>query len=164
MTAEPAPAFTEGYAITKYRNVTKTGAQGSSPDFADVDFPLFRLAEMYLVYAEAVLRGGTGGDKPTALGYVNTLRTRAYGSNAGNISLGDLTLDFIIDERGRELCWEGFRRTDLVRFNRFTEGTYLWPWKGGVSSGTGVSANLKVFPIPSAEVNANTNLTQNTGY
>ncbi len=164
LSADPAPAFTEGYAITKYRNVTKGGAQGSNPDFSDVDFPLFRLGEMYLIYAEAVLRGGTGGDKATAVGYINSLRTRAYGNTSGNITAADLTLNFIIDERARELYWEGFRRTDLVRFNRFTEGTYLWPWKGGVSSGTAVSAELKVFPIPSAEVNANTNLIQNNGY
>ena len=101
--------------------------------------PIFRLAEMYLIYAEAVKRGGTGGDEATALGYINLLRTRAYTNTSGNISAGQFTLDFILDERGRELYWEGFRRTDLIRYNKFVEGTYLWPWKGGVSSGTGVS-------------------------
>ena len=111
------------------------------------------------------MRDPSAGDRATALNYINTLRTRAYGgSTSGNITDSDLTLDFIIDERGRELCWEGFRRTDLIRFDRFTEDTYLWPWKGGVSSGTGVPSFRKLFPIPIADINSNTNLVQNPGY
>jgi starch-binding outer membrane protein, SusD/RagB family len=155
--------FTDGYGITKYRNVTKTGAAGSSLDFSDIDIPVFRLAEMYLIYAEAVKRGGAG-DVNIATGYINNLRTRAYGTSAGNIIATDLTLDFILDERARELYWEGHRRTDLIRFNRFVESTYLWPWKAGVAGGTSTSAFRKLFPIPSADMNANTNLVQNTGY
>ena len=155
--------FTNGLGVTKYRNVKRDGSPGSSQDFADVDMPLFRLAEMYLIYAEAVKRGG-GGDESTALGYINALRTRAYGNTSGNIDAGQMTLDFILNERGRELYWEGFRRTDLIRFNKFVEGSYLWPWKGGVASGTGVSAIRKLYPIPSRDINSNTNLVQNTGY
>jgi starch-binding outer membrane protein, SusD/RagB family len=155
--------FTNGLAVTKYKNVKRNGAIGSSQDFSDIDMPLFRLAEMYLIYAEAVLRGGTGGDASTALQYINLLRTRAYGNTSGNISSG-LTLDFILDERARELYWEGHRRTDLIRNDKFVEGTYLWPWKGGVSSGTGVPAFRKLFPLPSRDVNVNLNLKQNPGY
>jgi hypothetical protein len=99
-----------------------------------------------------------------ALQYVNALRTRAYGNASGNISSSQLTTDFILDERARELYWEGFRRTDLIRYNKFVEGTYLWPWKGGVSSGTGVDSYRKLYPLPSRDINANTNLKQNTGY
>ncbi|HVE61528.1 MAG TPA: RagB/SusD family nutrient uptake outer membrane protein, partial [Chitinophagaceae bacterium] len=135
-----------------------------SPDFSDVDMPLFRLAEMYLIYAEAVLRGGTGGDAATALSYINNLRTRAYGNSSGNISSGQLTVDFILDERARELYWEGHRRTDLIRYNKFVESSYLWPWKGGVASGTGVQAFRKLYPLPSRDVNVNLNLVQNPGY
>ena len=165
LTAEPAPSFTEGYAITKYRNLTKSGAQGSSPDFADIDFPIFRSAEMNLIYAEAVLNEPTAGDRGVALGYLNSLRERAYGgTTAGNISDSQMSLDYIIDERARELCWEGFRRTDLIRFGRFTEDTYLWPWKGGASSGTAVPSFRKLFPIPVSDINSNSNLTQNPGY
>ncbi|MEO6452506.1 MAG: RagB/SusD family nutrient uptake outer membrane protein, partial [Ginsengibacter sp.] len=156
--------FKDGLAVTKYRNVKRDGTSGQSQDFSDVDMPLFRLSEMYLIYAEAVLRSGTGGDAVTALGYINTIRTRAYTNASGNIVSGQLTLDFILDERARELYWEGFRRTDLIRFNRFVESTYLWPWKGGVSSGTGVSSIRKIFPIPSRDINSNTNLRQNGGY
>jgi hypothetical protein len=155
--------FTNGLAVTKYRNVKRNGAIGSSQDFSDIDMPLFRLAEMYLIYAEAVLRGGTGGDASTALQYINLLRTRAYGNTSGNISSG-LTLDFVLDERARELYWEGHRRTDLIRNDKFVEGAYLWPWKGGVSSGTGVPAFRKLFPLPSRDVNVNLNLKQNPGY
>ncbi len=165
LTGEPAPTFNEGYAVTKYRNVTKTGAQGSNPDFADVDFPIFRTAEMNLIYAEAVVRKPSAGDRTVARNLINDLRTRAYGgSTVGHITDAQLTLDFILDERGRELYWEGFRRTDLVRFNKFTSDSYLWPWKGGVSSGTGVASYRDLFPIPVADINSNTNLVQNPGY
>ncbi|NHX22016.1 RagB/SusD family nutrient uptake outer membrane protein, partial [Escherichia coli] len=88
----------------------------------------------YLMYAEAVLRGGSG-DLSKALTYVNKIRERAYGNTNGNITASQLTLDFILDERARELAWEGTRRTDLIRFGKFTSGAYLWPWKGGVKGG-----------------------------
>jgi len=158
--------FVDGFAVTKFRNVNRSGAAGTDPggNFVDVDFPIFRLPEMYLIYAEAVLRGGTGGDANTALGYINTMRTRAYGNTSGNITVGQLDLNFIINERARELCWEGHRRTDLIRYDRFVEGTYLWPWKGGVKDGRSMPAYLKLYPIPVTDLTANTNLTQNTGY
>lgn len=158
--------FTDGLAVLKFKNITSTGATAPSNNgtYCSTDFPLFRLAEQYLIYAEAVLRGGAGGDLNTALSYINTLRERAYEGTSGNITSAQLTLDFILDERARELYWEGFRRTDLIRFNKFTEGSYLWPWKGGVKSGTGVDAKYKLFPIPSADIIANPNLTQNPGY
>jgi starch-binding outer membrane protein, SusD/RagB family len=158
--------FVDGFAITKYRNVTKAGAAGVDPsgNFVDVDFPIFRLPEMYLTYAEAVLRGGTGGDVTTALGYINTMRTRAYGSAAGNITAGQLDLNFILNERARELYWEGVRRTDLIRYDKFVEGTYLWPWKGGVKDGRAMPAYLKLYPLPVTDLAANPNLTQNPGY
>lgn len=157
-------SFTDGYAVTKFKNVTKAGAPGSSLTWVDIDFPIFRLAEQYLVYAEATLRGGAGGDATLALTYVNNLRTRAYGGATGNITSSQLTTDFILDERARELYWEGFRRTDLIRYNKFVESTYLWPWKGGVAGGTGVASFRKVYPIPSADISSNVKLTQNPGY
>jgi len=159
--------FTNGLAVTKYRNIKRDGSIGSSQDYSDVDMPLFRLAEMYLIYAESVLRGGSG-DQALALSYINKLRGRAYASNpsstTGNISQSQMTLDFILDERARELYWEGHRRTDLIRYNRFVESSYLWPWKGGVSSGTSVPSFRKLYPLPSTDINANPNLKQNPGY
>jgi len=157
--------FTDGYAVPKFTNVTSTGAQGKDATFVDTDFPLFRLGDIYLMYAEAVLRGGGGGDLGTALNYVNLIRTRAFnGSTDGNITAADLTLDFILDERARELYWEGHRRTDLVRFGQFTNGTYLWPWKGGAKNGQTVDTKFNIFPIPATDVTANPNLRQNNGY
>jgi hypothetical protein len=122
------------------------------------------LGDVYLMYAEAVLRGGSGGDAATALNYVNQIRERAYGDTGGNISTGDLTLDFILDERARELYWEAQRRTDLIRFGKFSGGDYLWEWKGAVKDGRSIDAKFDIFPIPAADVIANPNLTQNQGY
>lgn len=155
-----------GYAITKFKNITSTGAAGKDPEkkFPDTDLPLIRLAEVYLTYAEAVLRGGTGGDRATALGYINQLRSRAYGNASGNIADSNLTLDFILDERARELYWEGLRRTDLIRYGKFTGGAYLWSFKGGAASGVAVPDYRNLYPIPQDARTANENLTQNTGY
>src|SRR5690606_12271725 len=133
-------------------------------DFVDTDYPMFRLADAYLMFAEAVLRGGSGGTLGEAVGYINQIRERAYGDASGNIAQNDLTLDFILDERARELYWEGHRRTDLIRFGKFTGSSYLWPWKGNVAEGTATPAHLDLFPIPEVDRAANPNLEQNPGY
>ena len=159
--------FSNGLHVNKWKNIRSDGTSVSDVkrDFSDVDFPVFRLAEMYLIYAEAVLRGGTGGDAATALGYINLIRIRAHnGITNYNITAPELTLDFILKERGRELYWEGHRRTDLIRYGLLTTGTYLWPWKGGVSSGTAVNDKYNIFPIPSENRTANPKLAQNDGY
>jgi hypothetical protein len=156
--------FTQGYLCAKFKNVDSAGKPGSNNTFVDTDFPLFRLSEIYLNYAEAVLRGGTGGDAGTALGYVNAIRQRAYGNATGNITPSQFTLSFMIDERGRELYWECFRRTDLIRFGLFTGGAYLWDFKGNVQNGTATDAHLNIFPIPASDLQLNNNLKQNPGY
>ncbi len=153
----------DGFAAPKFQNVTSTGAAGSNPTHVDTDFPMFRLADAYLIYAEANLRGG-GGSAGTALGYVNALRQRAYGGTSGDITAGQLTLDFILDERSRELLWEGHRRNDLIRFGRFAGSAYNWSWKGGTLAGAAFASHLNLYPIPANELVANPNLTQNTGY
>lgn len=155
--------FNAGYAAPKFQNVTSTGQPGSNPGFVDTDFPMFRLGEAYLIYAEAALRGG-GGDLTQALTYVNALRQRAYGNTSGNITAAQLTLPFILDERGRELLWEAHRRTDLVRYGLFTGGTYVWSWKGGIAAGKATDSHLDRFPIPATELVANPKLKQNPGY
>jgi hypothetical protein len=153
----------QGYACPKYSNLTSLGVQGSHPTFPDTDYPMFRLADAYLMYAELALRGG-GGSIPQAVSYVNELRERAYGDASGNITEGDLTLDFVLDERARELYWEGHRRTDLVRYGLFTGGDKLWSWKGNAQSGQATPTTRDIYPIPSSEILANPNLTQNDGY
>lgn len=160
---------TDGYSSSKFRNLTRTGDPAPHADpagnFADIDFPLFRFAEIYLVYAEAVLRGGSGGNISTALTYINDLRTRAYdGSSSGNITESKLTLDFILDERGRELYYEAQRRTDLIRYDKFTTSSYLWAWKGGAADGAAVDSKYNIFPIPSSDLSSNPYLKQNPGY
>ncbi|HWW42593.1 RagB/SusD family nutrient uptake outer membrane protein [Pedobacter sp.] len=163
-TVDDIAVFTDGLRVTKFKNVTSTGVTPPSLNgtFSSLDFPLFRLAEQYLIYGEAVMRGGAGGSQSQALTYVNNLRQRAYGNASGNVSA--LTVDFFLDERGRELYWEGHRRTDLVRYGKFTDASYLWPFKGGSKSGAGLPAYRNLYPIPAADLVANPNLVQNTGY
>jgi len=163
---------TDGFSAFKYRNVDRDGnpmpQNNTFGNLSDIDFPIFRLPEMYLIYAEGVLRGGQGGSLSIALGYINQIRGRAYDNNPastlGNISSSELTLDFILDERAREFYWEMQRRTDLVRFNRLTTANYIWAWKGGVEAGTAVDSKFNLFPIPTPDLLANPNRTQNQGY
>ncbi len=157
--------FNEGYAVTKFKNVDSQGNPGSdtSGNFADTDLPLIRLAEIYLNYAEAVLRGG-GGSMSTAVDKINELRERALGGTQGNITSSDLTLDFVLAERSRELYWEGMRRTDLIRYGYFTTSAYLWPFKGNDPNGIAVDSYRKLFPLPTNVLSINPNLTQNPGY
>ncbi len=155
--------FTNGLGVVKYRNVTAAGEAGKNATHPDTDFPFFRLADVFLMYAESVLKGGAGGDLNTALDLINRIRERAYDGTNGNITAGELTLDFILNERGRELFWEGYRRTDLIRFNQFSENG-LWPFKGGVANGEVSEKFRDVYPIPSSELVANPKLRQNNGY
>lgn len=152
--------WTDGYPSIKFRNSNFAGT--STPTgFSGTDFPLFRLADAYLMFAECVVRGATGGTMNEAKNYVNDVRTR---SNASLITESDLTLNFLIDERARELNLEGHRRTDLIRFGKFTGGSYLWPWKGNTLNGASIPSTYKLFPIPVQALQANSNLTQNPGY
>ncbi|WP_288980031.1 RagB/SusD family nutrient uptake outer membrane protein [uncultured Flavobacterium sp.] len=152
--------WTNGYPSIKFTN-SNYFSSSTPTSFSGTDFPLFRLADAYLMYAECVVRGATGGSMTAAVDYVNDVRTR---SNAVIITAGDLTLDFLIDERGRELNLEGHRRSDLIRFGKFTGGSYLWPWKGNTLNGTAIPSTYKLFPIPVQALQANPNLTQNPGY
>lgn len=158
--------FADGWPVTKFRNIRIDGTAASNEknsNFVDIDMPLFRLAEMYLIYAEANLRSGAG-DRGTALEFLNRLRSRAFPNGNGQITDDKFTLDYILDERARELYWEGHRRTDLIRFDKFVEGTYLWPWKGGSRNGSAVNPKYKIFPIPSNDITNNPKLVQNPNY
>ena len=167
--------FTCGYGYIKWRNVTKNdqpAPQGEA--YTSIDFPMFRTGEAYLIAAEAILRGAQGGTRAQALSYVNEIRQRAYMSGkyakagvrsdvAGTITDAQLTLDFILAERQRELASELVRRTDLVRFGKFTKGNN-WDWKNGERLGADVDDHFNVFPIPETERTNNPNLKQNDGY
>ena len=165
-------AFTEGWHVFKFNNFHSTeqniyeerpteGEGAIVEQFASIDFPLIRAAEMYLIYAEAKVRidGGTTTDA-TAVKCISDLQKRAGLAGA----LTGLSLEDVFTEITRELYWEGLRRTTLIRFDKYTSATYLWPYKGGAESGQALSEHLKLFPLPDEDLVANPNLTQNKGY
>jgi hypothetical protein len=156
----------QGYFGEKYSNLTDAGETASNTGAvgADIDYPVFRLAEIYLTAAEAILRGGSlTADGVTyntqkAVDLVNAVRERAYGDSNHDVNSSKLNLQYILDERGRELYWECLRRTDLIRYGQFTGGNYIWQWKGGVLDGRSTDSKYNVYPIPTAELSANPNL------
>lgn len=154
-------AFTDGYAVTKYININSDGTAAQRNDIPDIDFPMFRLSDVYLMYAECAVRGVADADMAKAVGYINKLRTRA---NAATITAANMNLNFILEERGRELFWECHRRTDLIRFGKFTGGDKIWQWKGGVQNGTATASFRDLMPIPARIIQANPTLKQNPGY
>jgi hypothetical protein len=154
-------SYKDGMATYKWRNIKADGSFGKHATYADNDFPLFRLAEIYLIYAEAVKRGGTGSTED-AKNYLNAVRSRAGVKTYDSYT--DFDLQDILDERGKELYWEGHRRTDLIRFGLFTSKAYMWEWKGGLRNGLSVSSHYNLYPIPSSDIMANSNLIQNPNY
>lgn len=150
--------WNDGYAFIKYKNIKSNGTAGAHDNWVETDLPVYRLGDIYLMYAEAVARGA-GGSMTKAVDYVNALRKRA---GASTISV--ITPDFILDERARELSWEMTRRTDLIRYGKFTTSAYLWPWKGNVKEGVAVGQHRNLFPIPNNDLVVNPNLKQNPGY
>lgn len=161
----PSASSSGDYGIGVYKftakNTDGTQAANYNAAFASTDFPIFRYADALLMRAEASYRLGNIANAVTD---INAVRTRAYGNTSGNITAAQLTDKFLLDERGREFYYEAQRRTDLVRFGQFTDGTYRWQWKGGTFNGTATDKNLNVFPIPGDEVSANPNIKQNPGY
>ncbi len=120
------------------------------------DYPVIRLAEIYLSAAEAILEGG-GGSQADALKYVNFIRQRS-----GLEPLTSISLTALRKERCCELYQENTRRTDLIRYNQWTSG-YNWDWKGGVKEGKDLPSYTKLYPLPMDIINAS-GYTQNPGY
>lgn len=151
-------AFLNGLSIVKWTNYRTDGAVGNNENYYDTDIPLFRYAEVLLTRAEANFRLG---HPELAVPDINELRGRAH---ASTVSTEDITEDFLIDEWSREFFVEGRRRSDLVRFGRFSGSSYIWPFKGGVPTGTGVQSFYDIYPIPSDELASNKNMSQNPDY
>lgn len=155
----------EGYQTFKGARFQKFEREMGIGHHANNDFPLFRLADIYLMKAEAMMRMNGGVANQAAVDLVNQIRTRA---GAILYTTATLTLDEILAERGRELAWEGVRRTDLIRFDQFTKG---WRFKGANTDMTslypaGESGRFRmVMPIPKWVMDANPDVyTQNEGY
>lgn len=165
-TALDQNAYGNGYVAMKFTNFSYTDngeidpASAAATQFANADFPVIRLAEIYLTAAECYVVGGAG-KSDDARKYVNYVRERA--GLPGYTTVADLTADNILDERCRELYQENCRRTDLIRFNKYTGGAYIWNFKGGVADGTSISDHLKLFPIPQTVVSL-AGYQQNPGY
>ncbi len=153
--------FKYGYASMKFKNVTSKGDPGQEKGFVDTDFPVFRYADALLMLAECGLKGCSEVTKTQGTGYINQVRSRA---GIGNLDDSSFTEQELIDERGRELYQECWRRQDLVRFGRFTSNKYIWQWKGGVHDGRAVAEYRNLFPIPESDRIANSKLAQNEGY
>ena len=166
---------TAGYLSEKWSNKKDDGTDASNTgnDGVETDFPLFRLADVYLMYAECVARLGDDWDnwnggsdaeaasrKEGAIYYINKVRERAGASDVwkDNFTSDADFLQFILDERARELYHEGYRRTDLIRFGQFTTNKYIWQWKGGTHDGQAVDSKYNIYPIPNTELTANPNL------
>lgn len=169
--------FTDGYGVVKFTNLLKgtngewSTANGGSYDptgatavrseqFPDTDLPMFRLAEVYLTYAECNIVDGAG-DASKALTYVNYVRERA---GVAKWTPAEMTAANILDERCRELYWENVRRSDLIRHDKFTGSNYLWSWKNNVLKGGSIPSYMNVFPIPSNVISAQPEFEQNPGY
>lgn len=145
---------------SKDKLVQQDGVPGNWK-LSSADMPIFRLAEMYLNYAEADARlnGGVVKDAD-ALKYVKDLRDRA-----GVSMPSEVNLEWLLDERAREFMWEGHRRVDLIRFGKFTDVNYPWTLKGGLMNGKIALPSYKtIFPIIQSDLSSNSNLVQNEGY
>jgi len=163
---EDLAEFTQGWSFYKYNNIphdmTREEFSGTAVGYGTtsakcgIDYPFIRLAEIYLTYAEACLHTGKTSE---GLKYLNAVRKRSHASE-----LTGYTLEDVQNERAIELAWEGVRRTDLIRWDLYNSGSFLWKWKGGSYDGQGFSPHLLVFDFPQAELTANRNLSHKPGY
>ena len=146
-----------GASFVKWSNLHADGTAQHDQNYSDTDFPVFRLAEIYLTRAEAKYR--LNGSQE---GLADILEVQGRANrDLKATSVDDQTL---IDEWCREFYMEGRRRSDLVRFGLFSGSKYLWSFKGGVENGTGIPSYYDVYPIPYNEIKNNPNMTQNPKY
>ena len=159
-TINPGEAITgplNGASFVKWSNLHADGSTQHDQNYSDTDFPMFRLAEIYLTRAEAKYRlnGSQEG-----LADIQLVQDRAN----RQIKATSVDEQTLIDEWCREFFMEGRRRSDLVRFGLFTGSKYLWSFKGGVEKGAGTPAYYDIYPMPDNEIKNNPNLHQNPKY
>ena len=159
-TLTPGDAITgplNGASFVKWTNLHADGTAQHHQKFSDTDFPVFRLAEIYLTRAEAKYRLNGSQD-----GLEDILKVQDRANR--QIKASSVDEQTLIDEWCREFYMEGRRRSDLVRFGLFTGSKYLWSFKGGSENGQGIPAKCDIYPIPSDEIKNNPNMTQNPKY
>lgn len=159
-TLTPGDAITgplNGASFVKWTNFHADGTPQHHQNFSDTDFPLFRLAEIYLTRAEAKYRLNRSQD-----GLADILEVQDRANR--QIKASSVDEQTLIDEWCREFYMEGRRRSDLVRFGLFTGSKYLWSFKGGVENGQGIPTKFEIYPIPGDEMKNNPNMTQNPKY
>ena len=156
-------SFMNGWSCLKFNNIPfgQTNEsyllQSALKSFADVDFPMIRLGEIYLIYAETCMHLGAEG--------MALPKLRELSSRAGVEPPQQISQEFLVAERARELMWEAHRRTDLIRYGLFHTDAYRWPYKGGDSyAGQSFPEYKCIFPIPPTELATNDKLVQNPGY
>lgn len=157
--------FMSGWTSLKFNNIPHNQTnqsylpQSATMSYSNVDFPMIRLGEIYLIYAEACMQLE---QRSLALPYLAALAERA---GVDPPSESEVTADFLMAERARELYWEAHRRTDLIRYGVYFSDYYLWPYKGGDSyAGSSFPSYKCLFPLPPTELATNKALVQNPGY
>ena len=151
--------FLNGWSCIKFNNVPHDtdavdfAATAATKNFSDIDWPLIRLGEIHLIYAEACMHAG--GDASAQI--------KALADRAGVAAPATIDADFLMAERARELMWEAHRRTDLIRYGKWISG-YNWTYKGGNFGGQDLPSHFNLFPVPSTELATNLELQQNPGY
>ena len=159
-TLTPGDAITgplNGASFVKWTNLHADGTAQHHQNFSDTDFPMFRLAEIYLTRAEAKYRLNGSQD-----GLADILEVQDRANR--QIKASSVDEQTLIDEWCREFYMEGRRRSDLVRFGLFTGSKYLWSFKGGSENGQGIPTKFDIYPIPGDEIKNNPNMTQNPKY
>jgi hypothetical protein len=144
-----------GIRFNKY----KPGRQ-SDPNYFSNDWAVYRLSWIYFAKAEALMRLNGGNATQEAVDLINAVRKRDFTAAdwpAKQYTTASLTMNELLDERGREFIFEGWRRQDINRFGTFSTGTW-WDHKPDASD------TRQLFPIPSQAIANNANLKQNPGY
>jgi hypothetical protein len=151
--------FLNGWSCIKFNNVPHDvdavdyAATAATKNFSDIDWPLIRLGEIHLIYAEACLHAGGNASAQIA----------ALAERAGVAAPATIDAEWLMAERARELMWEAHRRTDLIRYGKWISG-YNWTYKGGNFGGQDLPSHFNIFPVPSTELATNLDLQQNPGY